>query len=83
MTKKYFVTLFCAATLVFSLVSLGCDTQGPAEEAGETIDNSIEDTQDAADNAADKITGEGPMENAGEEIDEAGNTIKETVQPND
>ncbi len=74
MKKKYLATIFCATTLALSLVSFGCDRQGPAEKAGEKIDKSVEATKDSADRAADKITGDGPAENAGEKIDQ-------TVQP--
>lgn len=81
MKKNYLATLFCAAVLALSLISFGCDTQGPAEKAGEKIDKSVESTKDAAGNVADKITGDGPAENAGEKIDEAGNNLKEAVQP--
>lgn len=81
MNKKYLATLCCAVILAVSLVSFGCDRQGPAEKAGEKIDNSIEATKDAADRAADKITGDGPAENAGEKIDKAGENIKEAVTP--
>lgn len=50
--------LLCRALLmVFALSGFGllaaCDNQGPAEEAGEAIDDSIEDAGDAMEDATD------------------------------
>lgn len=43
--------------MTFALSSVGfvtaCDDQGPAEEAGEAIDDSVEDTGDAIEDATD------------------------------
>lgn len=45
-----FSRLFMIAALLFSLaVAAGCDQEGPAEEAGEAIDNTVEDAGEAAD----------------------------------
>lgn len=41
-----------------------CDDQGPAEEAGESLDEAAEDVGNAFDNS-------GPAEEAGEDIDDA------------
>ncbi|MBA4208944.1 MAG: hypothetical protein C0454_05400 [Parvibaculum sp.] len=41
-----------------------CDDQGPAEQAGEAID-------DAADSVADAFERDGPAERTGEDIDDA------------
>jgi hypothetical protein len=46
------------------LVGNGCQPQGPAEKAGESLDN-------AASNAADALNPKGPMEKAGEKVDNA------------
>ena len=47
------------ALLAFLFTSLGiagCDmSQGPAEKAGENIDNAVDDTGDAIEDAGDKI----------------------------
>ena len=71
MKKNYITTLLVITTLALTLFTFGCDSQGPAEKAGEKIDNAVESTKDAAGEAADKITGEGPAEKVGESIDEA------------
>lgn len=41
-----------------------CDDQGPAEEAGESLDEAADDVGNAFDNS-------GPAEEAGEDIDDA------------
>ena len=43
--------------LAFSLTifSFGCDSQGPAEKAGEEVDKSIEATKDAVEGAGEEI----------------------------
>jgi hypothetical protein len=62
------------AALLFSgtLVLVGCEPKGPAEQAGEKIDN-------AADAAADALDPRGPMEKAGDKLDEAGQNVGEAV----
>ncbi len=47
-----------------SLVAVGCDPEGPAERAGEEID-------EAADNIDDKLDPKGPVEKAGRALDRA------------
>jgi hypothetical protein len=71
MQKKIIPTLLLMAALSLTILTVGCDSQGPAEKAGEKIDKSIEATKDAVEDASDKITGKGPVEKAGEEVDEA------------
>jgi len=44
----------------------GCSKKGPAEKAGEKIDEGIEG---AKDNVEDAVDGQGPMEKAGEATD--------------
>ncbi|GAB2803547.1 hypothetical protein GCM10027040_34870 [Halomonas shantousis] len=53
---KKFALALVVALMTFGMV--GCDNDGPAEEAGENVDN-------AMDNAGDS------MENAGEDIQDA------------
>jgi hypothetical protein len=45
------------ATLLFlaSLGFAGCSGDGPAEEAGETMDEAVDDAGDALENAADDL----------------------------
>jgi len=59
--------------LVVGALSLAaCEKQGPAEEAGEKIDNAFEDIQteskDAADDAADEI--ENAIEDVADEVED-------------
>ncbi|MBA3007723.1 MAG: hypothetical protein FP810_14345 [Desulfocapsa sp.] len=70
-------TLLFITTLALTLLTFGCDSQGPAEKSGEKIDQAIESTKDAAGDAADKITGKGPAEKVGESIDETAEKMKE------
>lgn len=49
-----------AATLLlalggFSLALTGCEQQGPAERAGENIDDAVEDAGDRMEDAGDRI----------------------------
>lgn len=38
-----------------ALLLTGCEDQGPAEEAGEAIDEAVEDTVDTVDDAAEEL----------------------------
>ena len=69
MSKVLMITLLFAA---FSLT--GCE-KGPAEKAGESIDQ-------AADKVKDAMTPDGPMEKAGEKVDHAVDTMKDSVKDN-
>lgn len=71
MRKNIIPTLLLIISLSLTLLTFGCESQGPAEKAGEKVDESVESTKDALDEASDKITGQGPAEEAGENIDEA------------
>ncbi|HET8808516.1 MAG TPA: hypothetical protein VFM76_09060 [Methylophaga sp.] len=55
----FFRMLSRALLLAFVIGSLGmvsaCDEQGPAEEAGEQLDESIEESADALEEAGDEI----------------------------
>lgn len=44
----------------------GCEQEGPAEKAGERVDEAVEQTQDAIDDAGQQ----GTMERMGEELDQ-------------
>lgn len=71
MQKKIIHTLLLITSLSLAVLTFGCESEGPAENAGEKIDQSIENTKDALEEASDEITGKGPAEKAGEKIDEA------------
>lgn len=48
--------VFAAASLgAVALPMVGCEDAGPAEEAGEAIDDAVDDTADALDDAADDV----------------------------
>lgn len=47
------IKLLSIASLFTLALLAGCDQQGPAEQAGETIDNAAQQTGDAVNNAAD------------------------------
>jgi hypothetical protein len=61
--RQYLGGLLVVGVLAAGVLA-GCD-KGPAERAGEKIDN-----------AMDKLTGKGPAEKAGEKIDEAVDAVK-------
>lgn len=56
---KYLYAMLAASVLFLA----GCQDQGPAQEAGEAIDDAATDVRDA-------LRGQGPAESAGESIDE-------------
>lgn len=51
-------------------VLVGCSDKGPAQEAGEAVDEAVEDVRDA-------VSPAGPAERAGESIDNAVDNVKE------
>ena len=61
-TRRLFAAPILTAALVLSLT--GCEKKGPAEKAGQKIDNAGENVKDA-------INPKGPAEKAGEKIDNA------------
>jgi hypothetical protein len=54
---------WCLTLLASLALSVGCEQQGPAERAGESIDNAAEDVQDTLDPR-------GPAEQAGAAVDD-------------
>jgi len=49
--KIFILSIF----LAFTLVVAGCNNEGPAEKAGEKIDETVEDVGDAVEDAGDEI----------------------------
>ena len=49
--------LFIAAVFIFMAAFTGCESKGPAETAGEKIDQSVEFVKEAADEVGDEISG--------------------------
>ena len=68
--------------LLTSLLALtGCDRKGPAEEAGEQIDQAIRGMKEEAGAPKNDVTARpGPAAGAGQTIDEARETAGEKVQ---
>ena len=69
MSKKPFIVLSILAGLALA----GCGEKGPAEKAGEKIDQAVEQTKDAIQDAGQQ----GPAEKAGEAIDEKIDEMKD------
>lgn len=70
--NRKITTLILAAVLGISTVGLAaCDNKGPAEKAGEKVDNATSKTGDAMDNAADK---------ASDAADKAGDKVKDSTE---
>ncbi|MFO7765621.1 MAG: hypothetical protein R6V33_04255 [Pelovirga sp.] len=66
-----------AVVMTLSVMLVSCREKGPAEKAGEAIDQTIQDTKESVEDTVDP---DGPVEEAGEEIDEAIETTKEEVE---
>ena len=79
MENKILATLM-VAMLTVSMALFGCDSKGPAEKAGERIDQTVDSAKQKIEDAADKITGQGPAEKMGEKIDETVESIKKSVE---
>lgn len=67
---KALKTLGLASTAIMIAFTLGCDTQGPAEQAGEQIDEAVEEISQP----------QGPAEEAGEAVDDAVDEAKEELK---
>jgi len=51
---KYFALMLALlATLMFSGIMFGCQEEGPAEEAGEQVDDAMDEAGDALDDLTD------------------------------
>ena len=72
-TLKKFFQILCCLSLV--LIFASCERQGPAERAGENIDEAMETTGEKFEEAGEKV-GE-TVEEAGEKIEEAGEKIQD------
>jgi len=59
--------LLAVGILLFTMA--GCEKEGPAEQAGEQIDDAVDTMQDKADDAGDMAMDK--MEQAGDSIEEA------------
>lgn len=67
---KLLQTVLLTAGAVVMMAMLGCESEGPAEEAGERIDEAVEELREP----------QGPAEQAGESVDEAVDEAKEELK---
>ncbi|HQT01213.1 MAG: hypothetical protein B7Y26_02820 [Hydrogenophilales bacterium 16-64-46] len=70
------------AVLTSLLVLNGCDRQGPAEAAGEKIDQTLEETRDQAADLYEEVSPQdpSPAERAGDAIDDAREAAGEKIE---
>ncbi|MCB2218719.1 hypothetical protein [Desulfofustis glycolicus] len=68
---KILTLLLCLLAL---FVFTACESEGPAEQAGEKIDNAVEEAQEGLEEAGDAI--EDTAEEAGEKIEDAGDKVR-------
>jgi hypothetical protein len=61
MKIKYLALVLLAP---FAIATVSCKEKGPAEKAGENLDNAVENVKDA-------VNPKGPVEKAGEKVDDA------------
>lgn len=73
--KNLFITFLTIFSLVFLFAA--CEKDGPAEKAGENIDEAMEETGNTLEDAADEMDPDGPVEEAGENLDEAAEEISD------
>jgi outer membrane lipoprotein-sorting protein len=72
-TVKKFFQLLCCLSLV--LIFSSCEQEGPAEKAGENIDEAMETSREKLEEAGEKI--EETVEKGGEKIEEAGEKMQD------
>ena len=74
--RKRYERNTCLTSIAVILAMLGfsaCESEGPAERAGEKIDETMERAGEAFDN-------KGPAESAGEEVDKAMERAREAIE---
>jgi len=78
MTTKW-TKILCVTGIALGMMFMitACEKEGPAEKAGEKIDQAIEKTQETVE---DKMTTQGPAEKAGEKIDETVDAAEEKAK---
>ncbi|MCR4347692.1 MAG: hypothetical protein NUV55_10905 [Sulfuricaulis sp.] len=70
------LSIFSASLLIAAGIS-ACEQKGPAEKAGEKIDQTVEKAQEKIEDATKP---EGPMEKAGKKVDEVVEDTKEAIK---
>ena len=69
------ISLIALLMGAFAVGISGCEDEGPAEEAGETVDEAFEETGDTMEEAAESA--EDAAEEAGDELEEAADRVEE------
>ncbi|WP_035244783.1 hypothetical protein [Desulfonatronovibrio hydrogenovorans] len=69
----FFKNLVALLSTLFLVMVLGCSDPGPAEQAGEKVDEAVESVEEALDPA-------GPAERAGRTIDETIEDLGEALE---
>lgn len=72
-TLKKIVSLLCGLMLI-GFVS-ACEQEGPAEKAGEKVDQAVEESQEAMEEAGEES--QDAAEQAGESVEEAGEEMQQ------
>lgn len=70
----FFRNLCITLAVIFLGLTIGCSDPGPAEKAGEKVDETVDSVEEALDPA-------GPAEKAGRKVDETMENIGEAVEP--
>jgi hypothetical protein len=73
---KKVLLVICSLLLVFSFTA--CKKEGPAERAGEKIDETVEKAGEKMEEAGEEM--KETSEKAGEKIEEAGEEVKEATE---
>ena len=69
MVYRKMVVPFLAAAMLVMVGAVGCEKQGPAEEAGEKLDNALQDGKDGAKDVGEKMGD--ALEDAGDKMEDA------------
>jgi tetrahydromethanopterin S-methyltransferase subunit B len=72
--KKFKLLLAGLLIGLMTVPLVACEKKGPAEKAGEQLDQTVEDTKDA-------LNPQGPAEEAGEQFDQAVEDTKDALDP--
>lgn len=78
LVRSRYSKIFLALLLALSVGLLaGCEDQGPAEEAGENVDEAVEEAGDMMEEAGENV--EDTVEDAGDEMEEAAEEAEDEV----
>jgi len=69
--------LLIPALAALALFATGCEKQGPAERAGEQMDEALDEVKEGMEEAGEEV--QEAAEEAGDELKEAGEEVKDAV----